>query len=62
MLRADLLNYPRRVSILTDAPISFGLIPKEHWVQPDWIDEERAREGRQKMMSQRIIYAGELQI
>jgi len=34
------------------------LIPKEHWFQPEWIDEDRAREGRLKMMAQRIIYAG----
>lgn len=39
--------------------MSFGLIPQEHWVQPDWIDEDRARRGRQKMMNQRIIYGGE---
>jgi len=52
----------RRVSVLTRAPISFGLIPKEHWFQPDWIDEERARAGRQKMMAQRIIYGGKLQL
>ncbi|KAJ6547577.1 glycosyltransferase family 15 protein [Mycena capillaripes] len=52
-------EFKRRVSILTDAPISFGLIPAEHWVQPDWIDEDRARRGRLKMMNQRIIYGGE---
>lgn len=50
----------RRVSVLTRAPIFFGLIPKEHWFQPDWIDEDRARAGRQKMMAQRIIYGGKL--
>lgn len=48
-----------RVTVLTDAPISFGLIPHDHWYQPDWIDENRAREGRTKMMWQGIIYAGE---
>lgn len=51
-------DFKRRVSVLTDAPMSFGLIPQEHWVQPDWIDEDRARRGRQKMMNQRIIYGG----
>ncbi|KAJ7155950.1 glycosyltransferase family 15 protein [Mycena crocata] len=51
-------EFIRRVSVVTDAPVSFGLIPSEHWVQPDWIDESRARRGRQKMMSQRIIYGG----
>ncbi|KAJ7940624.1 glycosyltransferase family 15 protein [Mycena leptocephala] len=43
-----------------DAPISFGLIPREHWVQPDWIDEDRARRGRLQMMTQRIIYGGDV--
>lgn len=47
-----------RVRILTDAPISFGVIPKEHWYQPDWIDENMARAARRKMELQRIIYAG----
>ncbi|GAW10328.1 glycosyltransferase family 15 protein [Lentinula edodes] len=51
-------EFKERVSVLTRAPIFFGLIPKEHWFQPDWIDEDRARAGRQKMMAQRIIYGG----
>ncbi|KAF7363459.1 Glycosyltransferase family 15 protein [Mycena sanguinolenta] len=51
-------DFKQRVSILTDAPVSFGLIPRTHWVQPDWIDEDRARMGRLKMMGQRIIYGG----
>jgi alpha 1,2-mannosyltransferase len=51
-------EFKHRVSVLTDAPMSFGLIPTEHWVQPDWIDEDRASKGRLKMMSQRIIYGG----
>ncbi|KAJ3786260.1 glycosyltransferase family 15 protein [Lentinula aff. detonsa] len=51
-------EFKERVSVLTRAPIFFGLIPKEHWFQPEWIDEDRARAGRQKMMAQRIIYGG----
>ncbi|KAJ3732980.1 glycosyltransferase family 15 protein [Lentinula guzmanii] len=51
-------EFKERVSVLTRAPIYFGLIPKEHWFQPEWIDEDRARAGRQKMMAQRIIYGG----
>ncbi|KAK7467141.1 hypothetical protein VKT23_004200 [Stygiomarasmius scandens] len=51
-------EFKHRVSLITRAPVSFGLIPHEHWYQPDWIDENRARAGRQKMMAQRIIYAG----
>ena len=45
--------------MLTDAPVSFGLIPKEHWFQPDWIDEDRATRGRLELMSQGIIYGGQ---
>jgi len=48
----------RRVQVLTDAPVHFGLIPQEHWYQPDWIDEDRARAGRSRMMAKGIIYAG----
>ena len=48
----------RTVSNLTEAKISFGLIPPEHWYQPAWIDEDRAAQGRQKMHEQNIIYAG----
>ncbi|KAF9464716.1 glycosyltransferase family 15 protein [Collybia nuda] len=52
-------EFKSRVSVLTDAPIFFGQIPHEHWFQPSWIDESRAREGRMRMTWQGIIYAGE---
>ncbi|KAF9005662.1 glycosyltransferase family 15 protein [Cyathus striatus] len=55
-------DFKKRVTVLTDAPISFGLIPKEHWYQPEWIDENRARNGRLSMMAQGIIYAGKRSI
>lgn len=51
-------EFKERVRVLTDAPIHFGLIPHDHWYQPDWIDEDRARSGRSRMMAQGIIYAG----
>ncbi|KAK7054875.1 hypothetical protein VNI00_003338 [Paramarasmius palmivorus] len=49
-------DFKKRISVITKAPISFGLIPKDHWFQPDWIDEDRAKAGREKMMAQGIIY------
>ncbi|KAJ7774840.1 glycosyltransferase family 15 protein [Mycena metata] len=58
LLSSPTLTLPRRVSVLTDANVSFGLIPPEHWNQPEWIDEDRARMGRQKMMMKGIIYGG----
>ncbi|KAJ7888145.1 hypothetical protein B0H14DRAFT_3430333 [Mycena olivaceomarginata] len=40
------------------AGVSFGLVSKEHWFQPEWIDEDKARAGRDKMVAQDILYAG----
>ncbi|KAF9052644.1 glycosyltransferase family 15 protein [Panaeolus papilionaceus] len=51
-------EFKERIQVVTSAPISFGLIPREHWQQPAWIDEERAAEARTHMMNQGIIYAG----
>jgi alpha 1,2-mannosyltransferase len=51
-------EFKKRISALTDAPVSFGLVPREHWHQPDWIDEVRAARGRLQLMSQGIIYGG----
>ncbi|KAG1756744.1 glycosyltransferase family 15 protein [Suillus paluster] len=52
------VDFKKRVSVLTDAEISFGLIPRDSWVQPDWIDEDRAREGRNSLVRQGVIYGG----
>ncbi len=34
---------------MTRAEIRFGLVPKEHWGYPDWIDQKKAAETREKM-------------
>lgn len=43
---------------VTTSPVSYGLIPKEDWFQPDWIDEEKATKARKKMEDDRVIYGG----
>ena len=48
-----------RVSELTDAEVKFGLIPHEHWFQPDWIDEAKAKASREDMVKNNVIYGGE---
>ncbi|KAI0273643.1 nucleotide-diphospho-sugar transferase [Gloeopeniophorella convolvens] len=56
-------EFQKRVSAQTDAPIQFGTIPREHWEQPDWIDEERAAVERKKMAADvlhLIPYGGSL--
>lgn len=42
----------------TNAKVYFGLIPKENWVQPAWIDEEKAEESRKRLTEQKVIYGG----
>jgi alpha 1,2-mannosyltransferase len=48
----------RRISVLTSATVEFGVIPKEHWYQPDGIDETKATASRKKMQEANIIYGG----
>jgi len=50
-------EFKEQISALTNAPVSFGLIPHDDWFQPDWIDEDRARKGREDLVSQNVIYA-----
>ena len=38
--------------------MEFGLVPPEHWHQPDWIDEEKATAARNDMVEHNIIYGG----
>ncbi|KAI0273644.1 glycosyltransferase family 15 protein [Gloeopeniophorella convolvens] len=54
------VQFKERIAELTDAPIEFGLIPKEHWVQPEWIDEEKASAAREEMSKNNVIYGGSL--
>lgn len=49
----------RRVEELTDSTVKYGLIPREDWVQPDWIDEEKAADARKAMVKNNVIYGGE---
>jgi hypothetical protein len=48
-----------RVATVTNSEIKFGLIPTEHWKQPDSIDEEKATKEREKMVANNVIYGGE---
>ncbi|KAF9258387.1 glycosyltransferase family 15 protein [Marasmius fiardii PR-910] len=50
-------DFKRRVGEATSAPVSFGLIPYDDWYSPDWIDEEKAIEGRKNLLAENVIYA-----
>ena len=47
---------------MTDSKVEFGLIPKEHWNQPDWIDEGKASKAREAMAKANVIYGGKLRV
>ncbi|KAI0934140.1 hypothetical protein AcW1_005758 [Taiwanofungus camphoratus] len=51
-------EFKNRVQVITDSNVEFGLIPRDHWYQPDWIDEERASAARADMMRNQVIYGG----
>lgn len=43
-------------SALTSGKTRYGLIPKEHWSFPDFIDQTKAKEAREDMGRRKIIY------
>ena len=47
-----------RVSLVVSGKVEFGVIPHDHWFQPDSIDEEKAKAGRDAMVAKNIIYGG----
>ena len=49
-------EFKRGVRKMTRAPIHFGLVPKEHWSYPSWIDQIKAAETRKKMEEAAIVY------
>ncbi|KAJ7641749.1 glycosyltransferase family 15 protein [Roridomyces roridus] len=51
-------EFKRRVSAVASGPVSYGEVPTEHWVQPEWIDEERATKGRDQLVAENVIYGG----
>lgn len=41
---------------LTNAKCQYGLIDHDHWVQPEWIDEDKATKAREDMVRKKVIY------
>lgn len=35
-----------------------GLVPTDHWVEPSWIDEEKAAASRAVLEEKQVLYAG----
>ncbi|CAL9730159.1 alpha-1,2 mannosyltransferase Ktr1p [Monosporozyma unispora] len=43
-------------SALISGKTKYGVIPKEHWSFPDWIDQDKAAKVREEMREKQIIY------
>ncbi|KAI5119978.1 hypothetical protein M0805_004357 [Coniferiporia weirii] len=44
-------EFKTRVAALTNSEVRFGLVPHDYWFQPDWIDEELVRKGKEELMN-----------
>jgi len=51
-------EFKERIRNIVSSNVEFGLIPKDHWYQPEWIDEEKATKSREDMMNNKVIYGG----
>ncbi|OLY80946.1 Glycolipid 2-alpha-mannosyltransferase 2 [Smittium mucronatum] len=45
------------IRAMTKASVKFGLIPKEHWSYPEFINQTFAKEQRDIMFANKVIYA-----
>ncbi|ODQ66339.1 glycosyl transferase [Nadsonia fulvescens var. elongata DSM 6958] len=49
-------NFKEVTTALVSGTTKYGLIPKEHWSFPEWIDKEKAAFTRESMREKNIIY------
>ncbi|KAL1916646.1 uncharacterized protein VTP21DRAFT_5350 [Calcarisporiella thermophila] len=47
-------------SSIINSPTYYGLVPKDHWSIPEWIDEEKARIAREDQAKRNVPYGGSL--
>lgn len=45
-------HFKRVIKNLVSGTAKFGLIPKEHWSFPEWIDQDKAARVREEMVSE----------
>ena len=49
-------EFKKLTSALVSGKTKYGVIPKEHWSFPDFIDQDRAAKVREEMKEKKIIY------
>ncbi|KAG7823357.1 hypothetical protein KL909_003380 [Ogataea angusta] len=50
-------EFKKKVSTMVSGEAKFGLIPEEHWSYPSFIDQEKAKQERERLANMGIIYA-----
>ncbi|KAJ7740102.1 glycolipid 2-alpha-mannosyltransferase-domain-containing protein [Mycena metata] len=51
-------EFKRRLNAVASGEVFYGQVPREHWVQPDWVDEDRATKGREQLVADNVICGG----
>ncbi|PVU96890.1 hypothetical protein BB561_000895 [Smittium simulii] len=49
-------KFKHEISAFTTSEVQFGIVPKEHWGYPSWIDQKKAQEQRDIMAKERVFY------
>lgn len=49
-------EFKKLTTALVSGTTHYGVIPREHWSYPEWIDEDKARAARLEMGRKKIIY------
>ncbi|EDO16942.1 hypothetical protein Kpol_1020p52 [Vanderwaltozyma polyspora DSM 70294] len=49
-------DFKKTMTAFISGETKFGVIPKEHWSFPSWIDQDRAKKVREEMKEKKIIY------
>lgn len=49
-------QFKRITTALVSGKTKYGVIPKEHWSFPEFIDQERAKKVREEMAEKKVIY------
>jgi alpha 1,2-mannosyltransferase len=57
IIYTNTMQFGRATSKIVSSKVQYGLIPQEHWLQPPSIDEEKAKESRDRMVDEGVHYA-----
>ncbi|KAI5180424.1 alpha 1,2-mannosyltransferase [Nematocida sp. AWRm80] len=51
-------EFKKEFQSTTQSLVEFGVVPKDHWGYPSWINKEIAREKMRQMEKDKVIYGG----